>query len=346
MTLRRMTIQDLADACGLSRNTVSKVLNDRGSVPETTRQAVLKKAQELGFYQFVPGASAIDASARRSIALLSRNMPADNHFGTFFIPAFAGFLSRSGYTLEMYELTEAELREKRLPESISVERTAAFIAIELFDCGYHRMLSALERPVLLVDDCSGSGVRLMEADRILMENSSSVNILVRHMVTQGARHIGYVGDPKHCCSFEERWVAYTYALWQHGITPNPAQCICDPDSVLYGDTDWLRSKLEAMPEIPDAFFCANDFLAIRLMSALKQMGLAIPERVMVAGFDGTPQASVVEPALTTAAFSVVKMSRVAATMLLSRIQSPDREFCCTYVKTTPVFRASTLRTPG
>ena len=51
MAIRRVTIQDIADACGLSRNTVSKVFNNRGAVQESTRLAVLKKAQELGYYQ-------------------------------------------------------------------------------------------------------------------------------------------------------------------------------------------------------------------------------------------------------------------------------------------------------
>ena len=51
MARKRITMQQLADACGLSRNTVSKVFNDRGSVPEATRQTVLQKARELGYYQ-------------------------------------------------------------------------------------------------------------------------------------------------------------------------------------------------------------------------------------------------------------------------------------------------------
>ena len=50
MAMKRITMQDIADACGLSRNTVSKVFNDRGSVPEATRQQVLAKARELGLY--------------------------------------------------------------------------------------------------------------------------------------------------------------------------------------------------------------------------------------------------------------------------------------------------------
>ena len=101
MTIRRMTVQELANACGLSRNTVSKVLNDKKTVPESTRQLVLKKAQELGFFQFAPEPQAAPAPVRQNIALLAGKMPVDSHFGSMFIPAFAGFISRPGYTLEI-----------------------------------------------------------------------------------------------------------------------------------------------------------------------------------------------------------------------------------------------------
>ncbi len=344
MTLRRMTVQELADACGLSRNTVSKVLNGRGSVPEQTRQIVLKRAREIGFFQPAVDACVRAEPERRCIALLTCSMPTDSHFGAVFIPTFSGYLSRAGYTLEMYELTEEELREKKLPGYISLERTAGILAIELFDLGYQRMLSDLGLPVLLVDDCSGTALRTMESDRILMENFSGSTILTKRMVDLGAKRFGLVGDPTHCASFEERSVAFEYTLWQCGrINLDPAQCILEPDSSPYGDVQWIRSRLEAMPELPDAFFCLNDYLAVRVMAALKQMGVAIPRQVMVAGFDGTPESAMTEPALTTVEISVPKMSRVAATMLLSRIQNPDREFCCTYVKTRPVFRASTDR---
>ena len=52
MTLKRVTMQEIADACGLSRNTVSKVFNGRGSVPEPTKDLVIAKARELGYYQY------------------------------------------------------------------------------------------------------------------------------------------------------------------------------------------------------------------------------------------------------------------------------------------------------
>ena len=68
MGLKRVTMQDIADACGLSRNTVSKVYNGRGSVPEATRRLVLAKAEALGYYQR-PAQQDVQSAAGGTIAL-------------------------------------------------------------------------------------------------------------------------------------------------------------------------------------------------------------------------------------------------------------------------------------
>ena len=343
MPLRRMTVQELAEACGLSRNTVSKVLNSKGNVPETTRQAVLKKAQELGFFQFTSEPQGKSAPVRQSVALLTCKIPTDDHFGVRFIPAFAEYLSRAGYTLMMYDLTEEELREKKLPENISLEQTAAIIAMELFDREYMRMLNSLGLPTLFVDKFSGSSMTIMESDWITMENFASSVAITMHLIEQGAKRIGFVGDPEHCNSFHERWLALNLTLQEKGMLIDPSLCVCDPDDSPYYDVNWVRNKLLSLPGLPDAFFCANDFLAIQVITALKQMGIAIPQQVMVSGFDGAPQSSVIEPALTTAEIPVADMGRIAGDTLITRIQNPARVFSCIYVKTTPVFRASTDR---
>ena len=98
-----------------------------------------------------------------------------------------------------------------------------------------------------------------------------------------------------------------------------------------------------MPVKPDAFVCANDYIAIQLMAALKRQGIVIPDQVMVAGFDGTQQSAVVEPSLTTVHIPGTDIGHLAADMLLARIENPDRPFLCTYVKTTPLWRESTAR---
>ena len=143
------------------------------------------------------------------------------------------------------------------------------------------------------------------------------------------------------CGGSERWDAYRLALDEAGLPLSRSYSILAKDSEPYGDPEWLAEQLRNMPHIPDAFLCANDYIAIHLMTALKKMGLSIPDDVMVAGFDGSPESAVVEPSLTTAEIPSAEIGRLAAETLLGRIQNPDRAFHITYVKTTPILRDST-----
>ena len=342
MAYKRVTIQDIADACGLSRNTVSKIFNDRGAVPQATRQMVLQKAQELGYFQTVEEGPARQEAQTKSIALFTSQTPRDTHFGTFFLPAFTEHLSRAGYTLMMSEISPQEIRDRRLPAHVAIEQTAGILAIELFDQNYLDMLCSLGLPCISVDAGVEANLSPMLCDFCSMESLSSSALLTRHVIAAGARRVGFVGDPQHCNSFRQRWLGFCDALGDASLPLDRALCIIEEDGPFYSDEDWLLDRFQRMAVKPDALICANDFLAIHMMAALKRLGLAIPGDIMVTGFDGTPQSAVVEPSLTTVQIPNKDIGRMAADILLGRIKNPGRPYCSTYVKTTPVWRNSTL----
>ena len=341
MALRRVTLQDIADACGLSRNTVSKVFNDRGAVQEATRQIVLKKAQELGYVQLPEEMPALPAVGGKSVALLTQRKLLSHNFGAYFITSFTNQISRAGYTLQIYEISPEETARKDLPPQLNLEDTAGFLCMELFDRDYQAALCALQKPTVFVDGFPRTNLTAMTCDRISMENVSSEFALVGRMIAAGARRIGFVGDREHCNSFFERWLGFWSALTEAGLQPDESLCILAEDGDCYSDTDWLIAQMEAMPTLPDAFACANDFLAIHLMTALKKKGLRIPEDVMVTGFDGSPEAAVIEPRLTTAQIPGAEIGQRAAAMLIERIHQPDAPYFMTYVNTTPIWGGST-----
>lgn len=343
MALRRVTIQDIADACGLSRNTVSKIFNGRGNVSPATRQLVLDKARELQYFPAADPAPAAPRTEMQTIVLLTSRMPADYHFGTFFIPAFADQLGREGYTLMMCEVSAAELRSRSLPAHLQTDKTAGLLTIELFDRDYLDMLCETGLPVILVDSFYGAHTSLLPCDTISMENTASTFTLTSRIIASGARRLGFVGDLRHCNSFYERWSGFCAALTQAGLPLDRSCCILDSDTSPYHDIAWLTAKFRAMPRLPDAFVCANDFLALHIMAALKQQGITIPGQIMVSGFDGTPQSAIVEPSLTTVQIPSAEIGRLAADLLLERIEHPDRPLQSTYVKTVPIWRRSTER---
>lgn len=338
MALKRVTMQEIADACGLSRNTVSKIFNGRGSVPEATKKLVLSKAQELGYHQQPAGAG---AQRSGSIALLTQHKLLSHNFGAFFITSFTDQVSRSGYNLKMYELSREEIADRRLPPHLKLEETAGILVIELFDRAYLEMIAALGKPTVFVDAYARASLHLSCCDVVSMENLASETVLVNRMIAAGARRLGFVGDAEHCNSFYERWLGFCMALGGAELPIDRKLCILEEDSDLYGDADWLMRKLAAMPALPDGFACANDYLAIHLMAALKKMGLSIPGDVMVTGFDGSLEATVVDPPLSTARIPSAEIGRLAATLLTDRILAADFPCRWIYVKTEPIWGEST-----
>lgn len=322
MARKRITMQDIADACGLSRNTVSKVFNARGAVPEGTRKLILDKARELGYSQQPAEAE----SSGRSIALLTQHKLLSHNFGAFFITSFTDQISRAGYTLKMYEISRAEILERRLPPHLDLEETAGILGIELFDRSYLDDVCAMGKPTVFVDGYPHAAESPIECDFVSMENLASETALVRRMIRAGARKIGFVGDREHCNSFYERWLGCCAALREAGLPVREELCILAEDGEYYGDPEWLLRQLEAMPEMPDGFACANDYLALHLMTALKRLGLSIPDDVMLAGFDGSMEASVVTPSLATARIPSGEIGRLAASVLAQRIRQPDFPF--------------------
>lgn len=341
MSRNRVTLQSIAEACGLSRNTVSKVFNSRGSVPESTRQLVMEKAREMGYFAILE--SAPEEKPTRSIAVFSRSGPINHKFGLLFLKGFTDTVCREGYVVQMYELSETEINSLQLPQKLAMDNTVGILGIELFDKDYICHLCSFGIPVILADGYYGIQKTIIPCDVVSMENYASTLAITRQIIEEGAKTLGFIGDIHHCNSFYERWGGFCSALGQAGIKVDRQVCIQEKDGIQYGDIEWTLEQLRNMPYMPDAFVCANDYHAMRIALALQRMGVSIPEDIMVAGFGDSLEADMIAAGLTTASIPSADMGIFAANLLLSRELNPDRPFGLTYMRTEPIYRGSTKR---
>jgi len=180
----------------------------------------------------------------------------------------------------------------------------------------------------------------LDADLLYMENIASVYKLIVSFIKKGKKNISFIGDRYHCQSFYERWQAYVSALTDKDINIDTDMCILDDDSNPYHDANWLADRISSLKHTPDVFFCANDFLATSTIKALKQSGKSIPDDVYVCGFDNAPEATIIEPNLTTIKIHSSSMGYTAADLLLSRIANPHMPYRKTYIETDIIYRES------
>jgi LacI family transcriptional regulator len=351
MTTDKITMQEVADALGLSRNTVSKALNDNPRIPKATRETIIRKATQMGYKHHAlieqppvstGGTIAFFTSQKSNReGLFFNSMPDKNHFGSRFLSGFTERMSVHGYTLTIYILRPEDIASCVAPANFELDKISGILCIELFDETYCNFIYTMQKPTLFSDSYVFSPDDPLKADIVMMENSKSTAAMVMHMMDKGKRTVGFIGDYHHCQSFFERWEGYNHALRRNSVELESRYCILESDDKSYGDSVWLLEKLRAMGELPDAFMCANDYIATSILEALKKMGKSIPEDILVAGFDDAAESAFLSPPLSTVHIPSYEMGIIAADTMLRRIQMPDLPFISSYIQTKLVLREST-----
>ena len=348
----RVTMQDIADSLGLSRNTVSKAFNNTGVIAESTKDLILRKAAEMGYKNSsgsaMPNAFPI-ASDKKEIAMLTCYIPGGSHFAVTTIDRIQQNLSSYGYSLTFYRVTQSELKNLRLPGSFSPDKVAAVFCMELFSYEYCEMLCSLPIPILFIDTPVKPGRPPLMADTLFMENQAGIYSFVSQIADKGKKSVGFVGDMLHCRSFFERAGACITAAAVFGLEPAekysipafpPSKMQLQPANyITYADM--LYSALQNLSKLPDAFICANDFIAINLISSLRRMDIRCPDDVLVMGFDDSPESRYHTPAITTVHIHTQVMGDIASELILNRIADQTREPRTVYVPTELILREST-----
>ena len=155
---KKITIQDIADALGVSRNTVSKAINNSEGLAEATRERILRKAVEMGYKQFAyvqalyqsasgpeqaseafPASPAPEAAEPcREIALLTASHFSASHFASLMLDRLHRELAQMNYRLNLYHVTREELAALRLPFGFEPERVSAVVSESTISLGGQR----------------------------------------------------------------------------------------------------------------------------------------------------------------------------------------------------------------
>jgi len=343
--MKRVTIQDIADELGISRNTVSKAINNSDGIAETTRDKILQKAVEMGYKQFsyvssVLGADSVTSSSaptqyQGEIALLTGAFLTQSHFASTMLDKFQREISQVGFTMNTHRVTKENLQTKTLPYSFRKDQVKAVICIEMFDYDYDRMICELDVPVLFVDGPVKKDGYSLPADQLYMDNTTEITRFVNDMIAAGKNHIGFVGNYNHCQSFYERYAAFRMAMLMAGV-PVDERCVFCSNRV-----DEIIESIAELDELPDVFICANDFLAGDLIRSLFSIGKSVPEDVLILGFDNSAESRIVRPNLSTVHIHTQVMALAAMQLLISRKNEPSLDSRVVHTETELILRDST-----
>ena len=343
---KRVTIQDIADALGISRNTVSKAINNSEGLAEATRERILQKAVEMGYKQFsyletlskITGSEAPQEKPGvyiGEIALFSTMFLTQSHFSAMVLDRLQRETGELGYIINIHRVTKDNLKNLTLPVTFRPEHTSAILCVEMFDYAYDEMICDLGYPVLFMDGPAKIGGRNLAADQLYMANTTEIVHLVHDLLAHGKTRIGFIGDYNHCQSFYERYIAFRSAMLMAGYEVEDRFIV--PDN----DLSALQVSLSHLEELPDVFICANDFVALDAMQILSSMGKRVPDDVWFTGFDDSLESRHSLPPLTTVRIHTQVMAFSAAHLLLSRIREPSLDYRTVYTECHLVYRDST-----
>lgn len=313
--MARVTISDVAREAEVSTMTVSRVVNKKGEISESTRVRVEGAIEKLG-YRPNRLARALTLHETQTLGMVVPDI--NNPFFSEIIRGAEDEAWERGYSLVIGSTVESLEREARTLQLLEEKHVDGVIVCsprlpdtQLFALlGQHRSALLLNRtaPVEL-------------AGTIRVDDAHGAMRAVHHLLGRGRRAVGMVAGPASSYSRERREAGYTTALETTGHEVVPSRIVtCSPDED--GGHEATRALLEAHPKL-DGLFCYNDLVAVGALQACSALGVRVPEEVAVVGCDDIRLASLVTPALTTLRVDKQALGRRAVTLLLARHLAPS-----------------------
>src|SRR5689334_5196889 len=332
MRRRGPSIADVARLAGVSGQTVSRVANDRPNVDTATRDRVLAAMREVG-YRPNSAARAQRNGQFRNIGVIVFELSSFGNTRTF--NAVGQAATAAGYAITLIPLLDADQGKvtgafTRLQEQ-AVDGIIILIEAHQLDEAEIHLPEGL--PVVVVDSSAHYDYPIVDTDQ-----AQGARIATEHLLDLGHETVWHLGGPPTSFAADRRRRSWEQTLIDHGREVPPVY-----------DGDWsATSGYEAGCRLAEddqvtAVFVANDQMALGLLRALYERGLAVPGDVSVVGFDDMEEAAHFWPPLTTVRQTFADLGRHSVQALLATLESGAPQSLPIAVPTELVVRESTSR---
>jgi LacI family repressor for deo operon, udp, cdd, tsx, nupC, and nupG len=314
MKRRRVTIKDVAAKAGVSRQTVSRVLNDEGVVAEATRARVLAVINELGYR---PNAIARSLVSQRTYTLGLLTADFSDYTHARIIEGAEAEAREHGYLIFVSGAEHGPDGEPLRCTPILSQHHAEglFIVYHGSDQDRYEIFEHIPRdlPIVTVGYARSRETILT----VGIANYQGACQATQHLLGLGHRRIAHITGPMQMYASQERWLGYMETLKEAGVTP---------EGSWVASGDWSSSGgYQATQQLLDrdfgftALFVQNDRMAMGALQALRERQLRVPQDIAVVGFDNIPSTSYFDPPLTTIHQPSYELGRRGARLLIDLI---------------------------
>jgi LacI family transcriptional regulator len=311
-----LTLEDIAKQAGVSRSTVSRVVNEHPNVRADVRKRVLKVIQATGYH---PNAAARTLASQRSwmIGLVIPRSVSSFFTDPYFPHLTQGIIQACNmydYTLALFVIGNKEDEEKTFPRVSrkglldGIILQSGLMGDEMFD----RLVSSNIPLVIAGRPHHQYGVSYVDVD-----NVDAAYNAVNHLIHLGNKRIGIITGPDKRCESIDRKDGYLNALRKNGY-PVDETLIVESDFTGPGGYTAMQTLLRAKP---DAVFAESDDMAIGAIRAVRDAGLHVPEDIAFVGFDDLPTTALSGINLTTVRQPVVQFGIKTVEVLIDLIEN-------------------------
>lgn len=305
------TIEDIATAAGVSKSTVSLVLQQSPKIKPETAEKVRAAAQHLG-YVYNRGAATLRGKRSTTVGMVINDLT--NPFFVELLVAIERVLERAGYTTLMAHTAESVATQTRVLQSMREQNVAGLI-----------MSPAMGTPAELPAQIRSWGIPLVlvmrpmgtDVDTVGVDNSYGFELSTDHLIAQGHTRIAFAGHRAGYTVANYRKQGYLAAMAKHGLGVAD-NWIIDVELSPEGGRQAVRAIFDMRPR-PTAVVCYNDQVAFGVLHELDRMGKRAGKALAVVGCDNVVAAEHTNPPLTTLSAGAEKLGAIASQTLLARL---------------------------
>ncbi len=313
--MKNVTIKDVAEKLNVSISSVSRAFNDTFDIKKETRNRILKVAREMGYY---PNPIAKKLTQKKTFNIGVVVPEFINEYYSEVIRGIQDILVDLGYQVLIMQSDNNPERELKNVKTLVQNMMDGLIicpSVKSKNMDYYLDEINKGYPIVFLNRIE----KMFPAKKVLFNNTKWSFFATEHLIYQGYKRIYHLSGSNDLGITKDRIQGFIKAMEKHHFSKDDYKVI--ETGILSEEAMATVQKLIDNEDLPEAFICVSDFVALSTISVLKQNRIEVPKDIGVIGFTETKMASLVSPKLSSVKQPTYKMGKSAAEMLMKLINN-------------------------
>ncbi len=317
--MKKITIEDVAKISGVSKGTVSAVINAKNTVKPVTRDHILDIMKELNFRPKGVARNLKNGNQYKSIGIIIKDL--NYPFYTSIATGVKEYSNDKGYSVFVTSSENDHECEKKFSHLFSTKDIKGTIIAPIVEGSseieHLFKLKMINYPFVLLEDVKG-----IQANVVAINNLKAIKQAVKYLIESGHKKIVHFAGPPQSSHTQERIEGFRHAFSESPLVFNKNMIYSvgsSYDESFYKSLEYFKNKNQ--DDYPTAIVCFNDQQALAVMNALRELNIRVPEDISIIGNDDIYYAKIYPVPLTTIRAPQIEIGKKAAEILIRNIES-------------------------